>query len=99
VFDQWQGQSGAPEEKPSKLDSAKPVIGLAICICTFVVSIMVGFYAICGPGGSGGYNREGTPGPLASVAVFFLFASVAGVVGCFIWLIVALVVNSSSNSE
>ncbi len=81
-------------EAPSKLDTSKPLIGLAISVCTFVVSVMVGFYAVCGPG-SNGYNEASATRPMAFVAIVLFFASIAGGIGCFVWFVVAMILNSN----
>lgn len=76
-----------PLEEPKRSPVSRPLIRLAISICLFVVSVMTGFQALCGPSTeSHGPNN-----------LFFWFAAVAACASaicglvCFIWLIYLLI--------
>lgn len=88
MFDEFQPPQ--PGEPPPKLSVAKPLIGMAICVCIGVVGFLVGFETMCGPGS--GFNGGGS-NPTSSAAFFVFFASVACGLGCLIWSVIVMAKN------
>ena len=82
-----------PDESPvrSPLSVAKPLIGMAICVCLFVVSIMLAI-SLCGGLNSGGGNSA-----MSAFVFFLLVGSVLGFIGCLLWLVIVLILNASRN--
>ncbi len=77
-----------PEPKPTH-SVARPLIGFAISICLAVVLFLTGCISACGPGG--GNSSSAT---LSHVSLALSSVCVFSSVGCFIWFIVVLVINS-----
>ena len=68
------------DEKSSERASiVKPLIGMAICVCLFVVAILVGFVTSCGPGK--GYNSGGASQAAGVLVLLLLLAPVVGGIG------------------
>jgi hypothetical protein len=88
IFKQWTEEPDIAEQR-EKLDVAKPAIGMAMSVCVWVVSIMIGFQNICGPGSEGGQMN-----PMFKFALFLFFGSMVCGVVCFVWYIIALIRNS-----
>ena len=74
-----------PDRRPSRF--AKPLAILAICVCLFVVEVLVFFFTLCGPNGAG-YNRGGEFSNVSAVILLLLFATVLTGVGCLLFIIV-----------
>jgi uncharacterized RDD family membrane protein YckC len=84
-------------EPPKKLSVARPLIGMCVCICLVVVSVMLGYLAICGPGR--GWNAGGTaPSRLEITAAIVLFwGSIVSGFGCFVWFVIRMIKNAYRN--
>ena len=85
MFDQFE----SPQPSP-KLNVAKPLIGMAICVCVGVIGLMVGFETMCGPGS--GFN-EGNSNLTSHSAFFIFFASIACGLACLIWFVIVMAKN------
>ena len=83
----------AEEEEPKKHRPSLrvPLLGLLGSLIVFVLSILLGFNTLCGPGT--GYNRGG-PTPAATM-IFLVpfFGSLLGFLVFGIWLVVAAVLR------
>jgi hypothetical protein len=82
-----------PPDPPKPSNSASPLIGMAICACLFVVTVLAGLVSLCG-----GINivngSQSTSSVLAWAAGIIAIGSFLGGIGCFVWFIVRLVSNS-----
>jgi len=79
------------DQPPPRSKAANALIGLAMCICSFVVAVQLGIHTLCGPGK--GYNSGGgsnADGVVFIIAVLVIIASAAGGLVCFVWLLVEL---------
>ncbi|MES2392279.1 MAG: hypothetical protein V4555_11605 [Acidobacteriota bacterium] len=83
------GTEAAPRERKSL---KQPVIGMCICICLWVLSILVGFEALCGPG-HGFESMAPASQPQMGIAVVLFFGTILGFIGCVVWLIVRAIRN------
>ncbi|HEY4358463.1 MAG TPA: hypothetical protein VGN16_22135 [Acidobacteriaceae bacterium] len=81
---------GQPEEHGAgnRLSISKPLIGLAICVCLFLLSILIAGLLRGGDAGS----HPG--GDTATFDTVLLIGSVAGAVVCVLWIILVLVLNA-----
>jgi hypothetical protein len=79
-----------PPDPPKPSNSASPLIGMAICACLFVVSVLTGLVSLCG----GNFNGNGAASVFAWVTGILAVGSILGGISCFVWFIVRLVSNS-----
>jgi hypothetical protein len=86
MFDEY-SQSEAPKGSPV----SRSLIGLSICVCLFVVSVMTGYVMSCGPGT---FSRG--PSPFSDIPFFVACASIIGGLIYLIRFIAALIEVSNS---
>ena len=81
-------------DKPARPSLWRPLVGMAICVCLFVVALLIDVMTLCGAGAIG-YGASGHVSAAAEAGLLLLFWSpVAGFVGCTVWLLVAAVRNA-----